>query len=72
MAGVDLRTVRQLMGHKAIGMTVRYADLAPEHQLSAVHKVCPGSQEAQHGATDTTTRRTSRSKHQLSVAAKPN
>jgi site-specific recombinase XerD len=71
MAAVDLRTVQQLMGHKTIGMTVRYAHLAPEHQLSAVQKLCPASQEAQPGATDTTTR-TSRSKHQLSVAAKPN
>jgi hypothetical protein len=54
MAGVDLRTVQQLMGHKAIGMTLRYAHLAPEHQLSAVQNLCPGSQQAQHGATDTT------------------
>jgi site-specific recombinase XerD len=71
MAGVDLRTVEQLMGHKTIGMTVRHAHLAPERQLSAVQKLCPASQEAQQGATDTTTR-TSRSKHQPSMAAKPN
>jgi len=71
MAGADLGTVQQLMGHKTIGMTVRYAHLAPEHQLSAVQKLCPASQKAHQGATDTTTR-TSRSKHQLSVAAKPN
>jgi site-specific recombinase XerD len=54
MAGVDLRTVQQLMGHKTIGMTVRYAHLAPEHQLAAVQKLCPESQGAQPGATDTT------------------
>lgn len=41
MAGVDLRTVQQLMGHKTIQMTVRYAHLAPEHQMAAVEKLCP-------------------------------
>jgi site-specific recombinase XerD len=40
MNGVDLRTVQQLMGHKTIQMTVRYAHLAPEHQLAAVEKLC--------------------------------
>jgi site-specific recombinase XerD len=40
MAGVDLRTVRQLMGHKTLQMTVRYAHLAPEHQLAAVERLC--------------------------------
>jgi hypothetical protein len=40
MAGVDLRTVQQLMGHKTIQMTVRYAHLAPEHQLAAVERLC--------------------------------
>jgi hypothetical protein len=55
MAGVDLRTVQQLMGHKTISMTVRYAHLAPEHQLAAVQKLCPDSQGLQSGATDTRT-----------------
>ncbi len=41
MAGVDLRTVQQLMGHKTIQMTVRYAHLAPEHQMAAVERLCP-------------------------------
>jgi hypothetical protein len=40
MAGVDLRTVQQLMGHKTIQMTIRYSHLAPEHQLSAVQLLC--------------------------------
>ena len=31
MAGVDLRTVQELMGHKTIAMTVRYSHLAPSH-----------------------------------------
>jgi site-specific recombinase XerD len=41
MAGVDLRTVQELMGHKTISMTVRYSHLAPEHQLAAVEKLVP-------------------------------
>jgi hypothetical protein len=43
MAGVDLRTVQQLMGHKTIQMTVRYAHLAPEHQMAAVERLCMSS-----------------------------
>ena len=39
MAGVDIRTVQELMGHKTIEMTLRYAHLSPEHQLSAVQKL---------------------------------
>ena len=39
MAGVDLRTVAELMGHKTIQMTMRYAHLAPEHNLAAVERL---------------------------------
>jgi site-specific recombinase XerD len=39
MAGVDLRSVQELMGHKTIQMTCRYAHLAPAHQLAAVRKL---------------------------------
>jgi integrase len=39
MAGVDLRTVAELMGHKRIQMTMRYAHLAPAHKLDAVEKL---------------------------------
>jgi site-specific recombinase XerD len=39
MAGVDLRTTQELMGHKTIQMTCRYAHLAPAHQLAAVEKL---------------------------------
>lgn len=34
MAGVDLRTVQELMGDKSIEMTVRYSHLAPKHTLA--------------------------------------
>jgi integrase len=39
MAGVDLRTVQELMGHKTIQMTCRYAHLAPDHELAAVERL---------------------------------
>jgi integrase len=39
MAGVDLNTVRELLGHADIKMTLRYAHLAPEHKASAVEKL---------------------------------
>ena len=36
MAGVDLTTVKELMGHKHIAMTLRYAHLAPGHKRAAI------------------------------------
>jgi len=40
MAGVDLRTVQELMRHKTIKMTLRYTHLSPTHTLEAVNKLC--------------------------------
>jgi site-specific recombinase XerD len=39
MAGVDLRTVQALLGHKTLAMTLRYAHLSPAHQLDAVQRL---------------------------------
>jgi len=43
MAGVDLRTVQELAGHKTIAMTCRYSHLAPSHVSAAVEKLCERS-----------------------------
>jgi integrase len=53
MAGVDLRTVQELMGHKTISMTVRYAHLAPKHTLSAVERLDAPASEPGDTTTDT-------------------
>ena len=39
MACVDLNTVRDLLGHRDIAMTLRYAHLAPEHKAAAVERL---------------------------------
>lgn len=39
MAGVDLNTVRELLGHADITTTLRYAHLAPEHKAQAVERL---------------------------------
>jgi hypothetical protein len=41
MAGVDLRTVAELMGRSSIQMTIRYAHLAPQHNRAAVDRLVP-------------------------------
>jgi hypothetical protein len=50
MAGVDLKTVQELMGHKTIAMTAGYAHLAPTHNLQALETLAsPGSVSVNSG-----------------------
>ena len=53
MAGVDIRTVQELMRHKTIAMTVRYAHLAPKHTLSAVERLDAPTVSPTDTTTDT-------------------
>jgi hypothetical protein len=36
MAGVDLMTVKELLGHASLTMTMRYSHLAPDHRMRAI------------------------------------
>ena len=36
MAGVDLMSIKQILGHKTIQMTLRYSHLSPGHLRNAV------------------------------------
>jgi hypothetical protein len=39
LAGVDLPTVKELMGHASITTTMRYAHPGPEHKRAAVGRL---------------------------------
>ena len=39
MSGVDLATVKEIMGHKDIAMTLRYSHLAPNHKRKAMENL---------------------------------
>ena len=37
MSGIDLASVKELLGHKSLTMTMRYSHLSPRHKRKAVH-----------------------------------
>ncbi len=39
MSGVDLNTIREILGHKSLTMVLRYAHLSPTHQANAVSRL---------------------------------
>ena len=45
MRRVDLNTIRELLGHASLDMTLRYAHLGPEHKMEAVAKLSNGGAE---------------------------
>lgn len=47
MAGVDLMTLRELMGHSSITITQRYCHPTPEHKMDAMRKL-EGYNNAKH------------------------
>lgn len=65
MAGVDLRTVAELLGHRTLQMVMRYSHLAPEHQASAVDRLVRAGNQR-----DTRTD-TGRSGRRLASAVRP-
>ncbi len=57
MAGVDIRSVGELLGHRSLAMTMRYSHLAPAHNAAAVDRLVPVLQIATDTTADTTSMR---------------
>jgi site-specific recombinase XerD len=45
MAGVGIRAIQELLGHKSLAMTVRYSHLSPDFQQEAVDRLVPPEAE---------------------------
>ena len=51
MEGVDLMTIRELMGHKTMAMTLRYSHLSPGHRRTAIERLVTRATTADPGAS---------------------
>ncbi len=49
MSGVDLPTVKEILGHREIEMTLRYSHLAPAHKAKAVEQLGKAFQQITEG-----------------------
>jgi len=57
MAGVDIRTVQEIMGHKTLAMTMRYSHLSGDHLNQAINRISTGKiWEGTDTKTDTSER----------------
>jgi len=52
MKGIDLRTVQELLGHRDMRMTLRYAHLAPDHVRKAVEVLDAPGGDSNEGILD--------------------
>ncbi|HEY5211977.1 MAG TPA: tyrosine-type recombinase/integrase, partial [Acidobacteriaceae bacterium] len=62
MAGVDLHTVGELLGHRTAQMTKRYAHLSVNHKQAAVERISGGASAIE---TASSRRRTSRASRKV-------
>jgi site-specific recombinase XerD len=53
MAGADLPTVKELMGHKTLAMTLRYSHLSTAHRVAAVRMLDAPAPSPEAGQTGT-------------------
>ena len=68
MAGVDLRTVLELMGHKIITLTLRYSHLSPAHKLAAVQRLARPATGTTTGTETTAKKPPAEAPSQISTA----
>jgi len=65
MAGVELLSIKELLGHKTLAMTLRYAHLSPTHLHQAVKVLdaggCSGGRSAAHSEASGVTHTASKS-----------
>ena len=77
MNGIDIVTVKELLGHKSLKMTLRYAHLAPGHKAEAVNILCEalakkqGKVEEQEGEGKLVENHMVSGKTEISTAQKP-